>query len=221
MPDNTEENLQEVRRVVQKAVEKNEDVQAAVRDITLKALSEGELDRQRIKSVAEAVMQGSGDAVVKESKQMKKSLGEAAAGLEQALIKAADAFRLAIEEAVGRVNEFNSSELKRSVNDLDSLEDIFVETLQRTATSGGEVVRTIAEELATHARHSGTSVGQHVAQSVESLQNQLQELGADTAEAGQEAANRIGQIARGILAGVGETLLTMAEEKKGSGSNKP
>ncbi len=221
MTDNTGNNLQEVRSIVQHAVEKNENVQAAVRDITLKALGEGELDKERIKSVAEAVMQGAGDAVARESEQMKESLSEAAAGLEQALIQAADAFRLAIEEAAGRVNEFSSSELKRSLNDLDSLEDIFVETLQHTAKSGSKIVRTIAEDMATHARNSGTSVGQHVARNIESLQNRLRELGADTAQAGEEAANRIGQIARGILAGIGETLLTIAEGKKGQGDNKP
>ncbi len=221
MTENTEKNLRELRKNVQEAVEKNEDVQAAVRDITLKALGEGELDRERIKSVAEAVMQGAGDAVARESQQMKESLGEAAAGLEQALIQAADAFRLAIEEAIGRVSEFSSTELKRSLNDLDSLEDIFVETLQRTAKSSGETVRTIAEDMATHARNSGTSVGQHVARNIERLQNRLRELGADTAEAGEEAANRIGKIARGILAGIGETLLTIAEGKKDQKGNKP
>ncbi len=221
MTENTEKNLRELRKNVQEAVEKNEDVQAAVRDITLKALGEGELDKDRIKSVAEAVMQGAGDAVARESQQMKESLGEAAAGLEQALIQAADAFRLAIEEAIGRVNEFSSTELKRSLNDLDSLEDIFVETLQRTAKSSGETVRTIAEDMATHARNSGTSVGQHVARNIESLQNRLRELGADTAEAGEEVANRIGKIARGILAGIGETLLTIAEGKKDQKGNKP
>lgn len=221
MTENSEKKLQELRKGVQDAVEKNQDVQTAVRDITLKALGEGELDKERIRSVAEAVMQGAGDAVTRESEQMKESLAEAATGLEQALIQAADAFRLAIEEAAGRVNEFSSTELKRSLNDLDSLEDIFIETLQRMTKSSGEMVRTIAEDMAAHARNSGTSVGEHVGRNIESLQNRLRELGADTAEAGGEAANRIGKIARGILAGIGETLLTIAEGKKGQGGNKP
>ncbi len=221
MTEDTEKKLQKLRKTVQETVEKNENVQAAVRDVTLKALGEGELDRERIKSVAETVMQGAGDAVTRESQQLKESLTEAAAGLEQALIQAADAFRLAIEEAAGRVNEFSSTDLKRSLSDLDSLEDIFVETLQHTAKSGSEIARKIAEDMATHARNSGTSVGQHVARNIESLQNRLRELGADTVEAGDEAADRIGQIARGILAGIGETLLTIAEGKKNQKGNKP
>ena len=208
-------NLDELRNTVRETVENSQNVQAAVRDITLKALGEGELDRQRIKAVAEAVMQGAGEAVERESEQLKGGLGEAAAGLEQALIQAADAFRLAIEEAAGRVSEFSSNDLKRSLNDLDSLENIFVETLLRTAKSGGEVIRTIVEDLVTHTRNSGTSVGQHVARNMEELQNRLRELGADTAGAGEEAVNRIGLIARGILAGVAESLLNIAEGDKG------
>ncbi len=218
MSEKGEQSLQALRKAVQEAVEKGEDIQAAVRDITLKALSEGKLDRERIKAVADAVMEGAGDAVTRESEQLKEGLTEAAAGLEQALIKTADAFRLAIEEAAGRMSEFSAKELKRSLEDLDSLEDIFVGTIQRTAKSGVEVVRSIAGDLATHARNSGTSIGEHVAQNVEKLQNRLREVGADTAEAGEEMANRIGQLARGILAGVGETLLAMAEGKK---DNKP
>ena len=214
MSDETSSDLQQVRNIVQQAVEKNEDVQAAVRDITLKALGKGELDRERITSVAEAVMAGAGDAVAKGGERLKESLSETAAGLEQALIQAADAFRLAIEEAAGRINEFSSGELKRSVSDLDSLEDIFVETLQRTAKNGGEIVRGIAEDLATHAHNSGTSVGRHVAENMESLQNRLRELGADTAGAGEAAASRISQIARGILAGAGEALISLAEGKR-------
>ncbi len=221
MTDKSSNDLQQVRGNVQQAVEKNENVQVLVRDITLKALSEGELDRERIEAVAEAAMQGAGDAVTEGGEQLKESLSEAAAGLEQTLIQAADAFRLAVEEASGRVSEFSSTELIRSVKDLDSLEDIFVETLQHTAKSGGEIVRTIAEDLVTHAHNSGTRVGRHVAENIENLQNQLRELGAGTAEAGEEAANRVSQIARGILAGVGETLLTLAEGKKGQGGNKP
>ncbi len=214
------QNLQELRKSVQEAVERGEDIQAAVRDITLKALSEGKLDRERIKAVADAVMEGAGDAVARESEQLKSGLSDAAAGLEQALIKTADALRLAIEEAAGRMSEFSTKELKRSLEDLDSLEEIFVGTIQRAAKSGGEVVRGIAGDLAAHARNSGTSIGEHVAENMEKLQNRLREVGVETAEVGEEMANRIGQLARGILAGLGETLLAMAEGKKEKG-DKP
>ncbi len=214
MTENSQKELDELRRTVQHAVMGDDYVQQSVRDITLKALGEGELDRRRIKAVAEAVMQGAGDAVAREGEHLKQSLGEAAAGLEQALIQAADAFRLAIEEAAGRVSEFSANDLKRSLDDLESLEGIFTETLQRIADSGGDLVRTIAGDMAAHAHNSGTSVGQHVARNMEQLQNRLRELGADGAEAGGEVVNRIGQIARGILAGVAQTLLDIAEGEK-------
>ncbi len=218
MSESEEQRLQTVREAVRDAVEKGESIQNAVRDITLKALSEGKLDKERIKAVADAVMAGAGDAVARESEQLKEGLTEAAAGLEEALIKTADALRLAIEEASGRMSEFSSTELKRSLEDLDSLEEIFIGTIQRTARGGTELVRTIAEDLATHLRNSGTSIGEHVARNLEKLQNRLREVGADTAEVSGEMADRIGQLARGILAGLGEALLTMAEGKKGDRS---
>ncbi len=218
MSESEEQRLQTVREAVRDAVEKGESIQNAVRDITLKALSEGKLDKERIKAVADAVMAGAGDAVARESEQLKEGLTEAAAGLEEALIKTADALRLAIEEASGRMSEFSSTELKRSLEDLDSLEEIFIGTIQRTARGGTELVRTIAEDLATHFRNSGTSIGEHVARNLEKLQNRLREVGADTAEVSGEMADRIGQLARGILAGLGEALLTMAEGKKGDRS---
>ena len=218
MAEKGEQNLQEVRQAVRDAVEKGEEIQTAVRDITLKALSEGKLDRERIRAVADAVMEGAGEAVARESEQLKAGLSEAAAGLEQALIKTADALRLAIEEAAGRMGEYSAKELRHSLDDLEGLEDIFVGTFQRAAKSGGELVGSIAEDLARHARNSGTSIGEHVAESMERLHNRLREVGAETAEMGGEVANRIGQLARGILAGLGETLLAMAERKK---DNKP
>ncbi|HFC53325.1 MAG TPA: hypothetical protein ENJ43_02705 [Gammaproteobacteria bacterium] len=211
MVENRENGLDELRDTVRRSVEEKRDIQAEVREITLKALGERELDRNRIRAVAEAVMQGAGEALERESEQLKRGLGEAAAGLEEALIKAADALRLAIEEAAGRVNEFSTGDLKRSLDDLDNLEAVFLEALQRAAKGGGEMVRTIMGEMASHARNSGTSVGQHVARNMEQLHNRMRELGTETAGAGEEAANRIGQVARGILAGVAGTLLHIAE----------
>lgn len=83
------------------------DITEAVRDITLQALSQGRLDKEKIRGVVQSVVSGAGEG--SQNKQESSSvanLREALSGIDEALANSVQASRLAIEEAAGQVGEF-------------------------------------------------------------------------------------------------------------------
>jgi len=141
------------------AVETNRDIKETVRRITLKALTEGELDTESIRQVASAVVKGAGMGAESHGSEAKDILVKAVSGLDEALSKAAEASKLALEEATSRGEEFSSHDLKQTLDDMQELEELFLETLRDAAKGSKDQVSVILRDLAEHAQHSGTAVG--------------------------------------------------------------
>jgi hypothetical protein len=210
-----------VQEAAREAVVQGENIHDAVRDITLKALSEGELDAERVKQVVQAVMTGAGKGAESLGAEAPQALKESMAGIDDALTKSAEASKLAIEEAVGHLREFGSRDLKHAVDDLLALEDLFLDTVKDVATASKETIRETLNDLARHARNSGTQVGEAAKAAAETLTRELQHRLRETAESGAEAAINttvyLAQAAAGFLDGIAQALERKAKDgKKGS-----
>jgi hypothetical protein len=185
-----EVDTQEVKQAVRSAIERGESIREDVRNITLNALSKGKLDVKKINQVVRAVMEGASMGADSKGTQVKDSLSESMAGMDQALAKSAEASRLAVEEAASRLKDFGKQDLKRALDDLLTLEDMFLDTIKKIAKESNEVVGGTLNDLVQHARNSGTAVGKSSNEIVETLNREL----------GQNLA------AAGILGGIAETL---------------
>lgn len=214
-------HTEEIHDSAQQAVEQEQevDIREKVRDITLNALTQRKLDAESIKAVVGAVAEGSRIGAVSHGERMGEALKEAISGLDDALTKAAEATKLAIEEAAGRAGDFSQQELKRSISDLGELEKIFLDTLTDIAKNGTDRAAEILGDLATHARNSGTAVGEQVVTALADLQRFVQQTGKAGLEAGVETARTTGaqivQIASGILAGIADSLQPPEKTKPG------
>lgn len=196
------------------------DITEAVRDITLQALSQGRLDKEKIRGVVQSVVSGAGEG--SQNKQESSSvanLREALSGIDEALANSVQASRLAIEEAAGQVGEFGSSEFKRALEDLRTLEELFLTTIKEVASSSEIRVRQTLNDFVDHAKISGTAVGKAAADSVSLLSRQLGNLLLEAASEGADTALRVGsqlsQAAAGFLDGIAGTL-----KERGSKKNK-
>ena len=108
----TELNSNEaVREAAREAVGSELDIYQKIKDITLKALCNRQLDMENIQQVAHAVIHGISEGVETQDDQARLSFKQAASALDDALAKAAEASKLAIEEAAGKMNDFSSDEL--------------------------------------------------------------------------------------------------------------
>jgi len=197
------------------AVETGRDIKETVRRITLEALTEGKLDTESVQQVASAVVKGAGMGAASPGSEAKDILVQAVSGLDEALSKAAEASKLALEEAVGQGDEFSSHELKRALDDMQGLEELFLETLRDAAKGGKDQVSVILHDLAEHAQHSGTAVGTQLKEGLADLVEQVSGAGKSQLESGAESVKTTGsllaQLASGVLEGIADSLHTSVD----------
>ncbi|RLA04838.1 MAG: hypothetical protein DRQ54_09030 [Gammaproteobacteria bacterium] len=218
MSDQPEQENAQAEAAAADAVEQGIDITAAVRDITLQALSKGKLDTDKIRGVVRSVVSGAGEGAEKqEGPGAVASLREALSGVDEALANSVQASRLAIEEAAGHVGEFSNSEFKRAVEDLRTLEELFLSTVKDAAASSGQRVKQTLNDFVDHAKISGTAVGKAATDSVSLLSRQLGSLLMEAASEGADTALRVGsqlsQAAAGFLDGIAGSLQARSEKR--------
>lgn len=193
-------------------------IHETVRDITLKALSTGHLDVQKSQEVVKAVLEGASLGAKEKGARVDHALREVMTGVDEALAKSAEASKLAIEEAAGHIKEFGSQNLQRGLNDLRTLEDMFLESANDIARASDDTVRNVLGDLVQHARNTGTAVGAAAKKAVETLTRQQEENMRENVSVGADMAREVGikisMAAAGFLEGIAETLKKKGTNKK-------
>jgi hypothetical protein len=194
---------------VQNAVEQGQNVQEIVRQLTLRKISARSLDIESLRQIAHAVLRGARAGVQKElnlseaqTETARMQLRQAVAGLDAALAQLAAASRLAVEEATSRAQKFSSEDLSRARADMESLEAMFLEALQVSASSAKDAAGDILHQLAAHSRTHGTHVGAQLKETLSVITHQLAAAGRTQAVAGLHLAQATGDLLRQIAAGV-------------------
>ena len=116
-PAGTAGNSASLSADIRRAIELGRDIQETVRNVTLKALTKGELDTASLKRVAGDVLKGAMEGASHRGAEAAESMRRAVAGLDEAFAKAAEAATLAAREASGRMQEFTSGDLRRAMDD--------------------------------------------------------------------------------------------------------
>jgi hypothetical protein len=204
---------QDVKEEIREAVQSGSDVHEKIKTITLKALTERQLDRENIKNVAEAVSKGITEGMTAQNEHAKEAFAHAVSALDDALAAAAEASKLAIEEAASRVSEYSHHDLNGATEDLQDMEGMFLDTLEKAAKSSTQVVSDIVSDFVSHARQSGTAVGKQVLTALDALK-ELPHWGKETVVSSAVAATiTLAQIGSGILSGIAESLQSSHSKK--------
>ena len=198
-----------IRDEVRSAVQLGRGIQKAACNITLKALTRGELDRDAIRKVTGDVVKAVQEAATVQGARAKDVLAEAVAGVDEALAHAAQALKLSIEEAGGRAEKFSREDLAKTRESLKNLEGDFLDTLRETARSSRSTISSIMDDMIKHAQSSGTAVGRQL-QQMGGLSGRMAEAGRAHFEAAARTAvsstAMMARIASGVLAGIAESL---------------
>ena len=194
---------------IRQAVELGQDVQDAVKRITLKALSGEGLDTAAMRGIAQQVSSGVQLGLERHGREAGAVLEKAYAGLDEAFATAAEATTLALKEAAGKTREFAKNDLSRMMEELKTLEGLYIDQLRDTARQGKEFTAEAAHRFAEHATRSGTAVGRQIEQSLKELaplgsiaQAQFKQ-GMNTS---LEAGALVARAAAGFLAGLAERM---------------
>jgi len=193
-----------------KAAAHSEDIQEQIKNITMAALSERQLDKENIKHVVSSVLTGVMEGLGDSAERMKPQLEEALSGIDDALSKSAIAAKLATEEATSKVETFAKQDVKQALDEIEKLEDLFIDTVNSVASQSGHLSSTVLKELSGHLKNSGTQAGKEAIAAADSLRNIIFEMSKgsvnEIAAATQTAGNQFAQIASGILSGMADAV---------------
>lgn len=204
---------QDVQEAVRGAVDSGSDIYRQVKDITLKALTARQLDLENITKVADAVAKGIGESMANQDEHSKEVFMQAVSALDDALATAAEASKLAVQEAASKVSDYSQHDFNRAAGDIQQLEELFLGTVKQIAKGGNQIVADIVNDFTRHARQSGTAVGQQAAIALDALKN-LPQISKDTLISSTVAAtSALAEIGSGILAGIAESLRSSQAKK--------
>lgn len=213
-------STEEIKQAASASVEEGVDIREKVRDLTLRALKTRKLSTEEIRPVINAVTEGISVGAAKRAGEVKSALSEGLAGMDEALTKAAEATRLALEQMTSHAKDFSESELDWALVNLKRLEEEFLDTVSVVADSAAGKIKQELKDLVVHARRAGTDTGAKVAETVSTLGNKVSATLHEGKVVGKDAARemsaRLASLAGGILAGMADALHEKAEKLKKS-----
>jgi hypothetical protein len=218
MSDMQKLTLDEIKAAAERLVKAGGNVRETLRELTVKALTQGELAEREIREVLAAITEGVTLGAEQRASEVKNALGDALHGMDDALTHAAEAMQLAIKEAASDAREFGNSDLQQSLNDLKKLEEMLLETLSHAAEGTQGLVKQELLSMAEHGRRIGTDTGARVRAVADDLGNRVRGAVSDAASAGKQAARMVGarvaHVSSRKLGEIADRLAQKAEQLK-------
>jgi len=184
--------LDEIKAAASRLVQAGGEVREKLRELTTKALTQGELAEREIREVLNAITEGVSLGAALRTDQVKSALTDALHGIDDALSQAAEAMQLAIKEVASDAKEFGERDLQQGLQDLKKLETTFLEVIGRVAESANGLVKQEMTAIAEHSRRIGTDTGQRVKAVADDLGNRVRSAAHDAAAVGKDAARKVG-----------------------------
>jgi hypothetical protein len=196
-----------LRKAASDAIKAGEDVGRRVRDLTLSALSNRRFDREGIREVVRAVTEGMAAAAPASGGSMRKAMGQAFRGMDEALTKSVEAGEAALRQMVATGRGITDNEVKQALAGLKKIEEDFVATVSQVAASANERARPELRALVERATHAGTETGRQTA-------HLMKEFTFSGIELAGQFSVRFAQMASGVLAGMADALEKSAAERQ-------
>jgi hypothetical protein len=205
-------DLQRLKEAVRHTVASGRDLQSHVSELVFSALSTAtaQVDPAHLRRITRAALEGVGAGAQTGGAGSAEVIRKSVAGVEDALLKTAGVSHLAIEEAAGHVEEFSKTDLRRAVDELASLQDLFLNVLGDVAKAGSKTAASTFTDIQRHIRDSGGALGTMLADNTRDLQELFPPVARDGLHTGVEsagkAAEQLGRMASGVLAGIARGL---------------
>ncbi len=201
---------QALKSLASQSIKQGRDVRAAVRSLTLKALQQRELTLDQIRKVLRSITEGVNLGVAKRETKVEKALSDTLAGMDDALLKAVQASNVALHRLTGEGYDYEDSNLKQVLDELEKLEDEFLQSIVTATDSASEKIKAPWDRVLKQTRLSGTATGTQVASTVRDYAKRAQAAMREQRETGFKTAHLLTQnfatLASGILIGMSEGL---------------
>jgi hypothetical protein len=190
-----------------------EQLKSATSQAVLAALQGRELTLKNIKSalklVSDAASSGAAKNVVP-NVDAEALLDQAVAGIDDALLKAVEANRVALSTLAAQGADMRDKHLQKALDDLDKLEDAMFATLKKAAGGAASPIAGAWGQVLEKMQAGGTLSGAQAASTVENLAEQMQGAMRTSRAAGVKAASALAAsytaMVSGVLMGMSEAL---------------
>ena len=201
------------------SAKQTEQLRQGVYQATLGALQGRELSLKNIRSVLGSVAQASSAGAAKNplaGVDAESLLDTAVSGMDDALVKAVEANRLALQQLVERGADLREGQMKKALGDLEKFEDAMFSTLQKAASgaagTGDPLAGPWADVLAKF-NPGATKTGAQATQAAQQLSAQWAQMHSavrETRAAGLKAAQTLAEsytaLVSGVLIGLSDAL---------------
>jgi hypothetical protein len=192
----------------------------ATADATMAALQGRELTlkniRGSLKQVAEAASAGIGKNL-NTGVDAEALLDKAVAGIDDALLQAVEANRVALSTLTAQGADLKDKHLSKALSELEQMEDDFVSALKKTAADAGAPMASAWGPVLEKFQAGGSVAGAQATQTAEQLVDQMQSAVRQTRAASIKAAQALAESYTAMVSGV---MLGMADALDSSKKRK-
>ena len=116
-----------LKSMAAEAVKQHKQIRTTIRDLTLQALQMRELSLKQINSVVRKVTEGVNVGVGDSKIDVEKTLSDALAGMDEALLKVVEANEVTLQKLTEGGASFEDSSVKRGLKELEAFEEKFLD----------------------------------------------------------------------------------------------
>ncbi len=195
------------------SAKQGEQLRQAVRQATLGALQGRELTlkniRDALSSVTKAASAGAAQSGLPPM-DIENMLDSAVAGMDDALLKAVEANRVALQQFADQGVGLQEKQLKKAVDDLEKFEDTLIGVVRKSAEAASAQLGAPWQQVLDKLQAGGTMSGAQASNTAEQLAQQMQSAMRDSRAAGLKAAQALAQsytaLVSGVLIGMSDAL---------------
>ena len=206
-----------IDQFAQASAQQTAQLRGAVFKATLGALQGRELSLKNIRSVLGTVAQAASTGAAKNpllgTLDAQALLDNAVAGMDDALIKAVEANRVALQQFVDKGVDLGETQLKKALAEMDKFEDALLGTIKKAAGAAGDPMAGPWAQVLEKFNLSGTQTGLKASGAAEQLSAQvaqmhsaLRETRATSLRAAQTLAESYTALVSGVLIGLSDAL---------------
>lgn len=193
------------------SAKQTEQLRQAVHDATVRALQGRELSLANIRKVVASVTAAASAGAAKNSAgNVEAMLDQAVAGMDDAVLKAVQANRVALQQFVDRGVSLRETQLKKALADLEKLEDTMIAAIRKGAGAAGDPLAgawgQVLGKLNLGSTQTGAGVSGAVEQFTSQLHSALRESRATGLKAAQALADSYTALVSGVLIGMSDAL---------------
>jgi hypothetical protein len=181
----------------------------AVSDATLQALQGRELSLKNIRAVLATVTQATNTGLAKNLTPALDAgalIDQAVGGMDDALLKAVDAHRVALQQLTAQGADLREKHLKKALSDLEKMEDTLMASVHKGATGIGEPFAGAWTQMLEKMSAGGTLSGAKASSTAEDMVSQaalqMQTAMRDSRAAGLRAAQALAESYTAMVSGV-------------------